>query len=249
MKKVSAELQARIQQLHNEGISIPSIMQQLSLSRSFVYRVLGDAGQVQRSSIQKDMTPEILRKYSEGKTVYEVAAELGLGKSTVHRAVASLNAVRPKIGCKNPGVAKALRKSDIVDGLKLCTKCGKRKFPEQFPPSTVSSDGRRPRCNVCHDEDSNKWRKTELGAKYRRMMSRTYEHRIRQAMPKWVDREALKAVYMEAVLKQEAEGVPYEVDHEVPIRGRNVSGLHVPWNLKIITAVENARKGNKHKEH
>jgi 5-methylcytosine-specific restriction endonuclease McrA len=41
-------------------------------------------------------------------------------------------------------------------------------------------------------------------------------------------------------------GIKYEVDHIIPIRGNKVSGLHVPSNLQIIKAQNNAIKGNQY---
>ena len=55
----------------------------------------------------------------------------------------------------------------------------------------------------------------------------------------------IKAIYELCKQLTKLTGVKHEVDHIVPLCGEYVSGLHVPWNLRVITREENAKKSNK----
>lgn len=69
-----------------------------------------------------------------------------------------------------------------------------------------------------------------------------------QATPSWLTAEHLKSIERFYTISKEMElisGVKYHVDHIIPLQGKDVCGLHVPWNLQVIEASENLSKNNK----
>jgi len=66
--------------------------------------------------------------------------------------------------------------------------------------------------------------------------------------PAWLTVEALQRMeraYEVAAICTKMSGFAWHVDHIVPLQGKTVSGLHVPWNLQIIPAKVNYSKNNK----
>lgn len=70
-----------------------------------------------------------------------------------------------------------------------------------------------------------------------------------QRVPLWArtteHRRLIAAVYAEMRATTKATGVPHEVDHIYPLRGKTVSGLHVATNLQVMPAVDNLLKRNR----
>lgn len=66
--------------------------------------------------------------------------------------------------------------------------------------------------------------------------------------PPWLNQAHLveiEGVYQLARVMSQITGQGYHVDHIVPLRGTNVSGLHAPWNLQVLRAADNLKKSNR----
>lgn len=200
--------------------------------------------------------------------------------------------------------------------MKICTKCGEAKAPQQFSKGP-GEFGRRANCKVCaslagrihytenrarirarlkqyaitHKAENaaraalyreknrekiaayhaelyvknkaaidarnkqwaaeNKERKSAYGSAWAkenagRVRAKVSARRFAKlnATPKWADKTEIERIYAEARRLTKETGIPHEVDHIFPLKGETAVGLHVQYNLQILTMAENRRKSN-----
>jgi 5-methylcytosine-specific restriction endonuclease McrA len=120
----------------------------------------------------------------------------------------------------------------------------KKGYYERNKDAVVAAAQARP------DEAKNAYKKKYKQANpdlYRELVS-LRRRRFREATPKWLSPEQrmeIRLKYRLAIELSRATGIRHAVDHEVPIQGEEVCGLHVPWNLRVITQEQNLKKSNK----
>jgi 5-methylcytosine-specific restriction endonuclease McrA len=94
-------------------------------------------------------------------------------------------------------------------------------------------------------EYRNAWKRNNVLQVRADTKARRRKHRI--ATPKWLTRRQkseIRQLYQIAITMTKTTGEQYVVDHIVPLRSEFVCGLHVPWNLRVITREENLAKSN-----
>jgi 5-methylcytosine-specific restriction endonuclease McrA len=94
-------------------------------------------------------------------------------------------------------------------------------------------------------EYRNAWKRNNILQVRADTKARRRRHRI--ATPKWLTRRQkseIRQLYQIAITMTKTTGEQYVVDHIVPLRSEFVCGLHVPWNLRVITREENLAKSN-----
>ena len=130
--------------------------------------------------------------------------------------------------------------------MKKCPVCGFTKPPSEFNKSKSAKDGRQYMCILCI-KAYNKAHYQKLKTHYDARDAKRRSSKI-QRTPRWIKDvfvEEIKVIYNRANLIKKFTGESWHVDHIVPLKGKKVSGLHVPWNLQLLPASENLAKSNK----
>lgn len=113
---------------------------------------------------------------------------------------------------------------------KLCPRCGVTKASNQFRKTCWNKDRLVSECKRCTNKRSSRDWKLRRGNK-----------------PKWLTIQQNREIdlyYKLARTLIRVYGIPHQVDHIEPLNGKNSCGLHVPWNLQVLTATENLKKSN-----
>jgi hypothetical protein len=96
-----------------------------------------------------------------------------------------------------------------------------------------------------HNAKNKEWNKNN------KPVRAAYEGKRRSAQlqrtPVWdKDAHLIVAKYQLANMLTRETGKPHHVDHIIPLQGKNVSGLHVFSNLRVIPGEDNVKKSNKY---
>jgi 5-methylcytosine-specific restriction endonuclease McrA len=155
----------------------------------------------------------------------------------------------------------------MKDGIRYCCKqCNNaasiewaRKYPDRKKEARIKYVISNPEANAASKEKYRKNNKEKLALsnkQYRKAKPEknteygaSYRAKKAQATPCWLNKYQREQILEFYKMAKELETVfPWKqhVDHIVPIKHNKVCGLHVPWNLQILSVTANLEKGNKH---
>lgn len=210
------------------------------------------------------MTKKTCKHCHQSKDRTEFSKHYGF-KDGLHSSCKSCESIRSK---ERTRARSQLR--DISDvSHKLCSACKVEKPLSEFFKDMTKKFGVCSSCKQCSMRRTEAWRldnpeafkKIQTEARKRRGKGLGSYHtfwanlsgydkaahqsefngrrrqRLSGVFPGWADRSAIIDFYRNCP-------PGYQVDHIIPLKGKNVSGLHVLENLQYLTEEENLGKGN-----
>ena len=141
--------------------------------------------------------------------------------------------------------------------MKTCSKCKVSKDFILFKRNSSRPDGFDYQCKECVKEyrKENKHLSQKYDATYYSLNKSKFSAKVAyrralliKATPVWLSEEHKKDIqdfYWLAKDLKSVSGEDYHVDHIEPLQGKDICGLHVPWNLQVILAKDNLAKSNK----
>jgi hypothetical protein len=166
--------------------------------------------------------------------------------------------------CKHGHVAPRKTKGACVECLKVEWAGAKEKRAEYFKQYNQSDAGKeakqsyyarnknavKARADARTPEEKKRWKQKHKVSNpdYYKTLTSLRKRRHRNATPKWLtakQKTEIRQLYQIAITMSKTTGERYVVDHIIPLISDEVCGLHVPWNLRVITQEENLRKSNK----
>jgi hypothetical protein len=166
--------------------------------------------------------------------------------------------------CKHGHIAPRKTKGSCVECLKVEWQQAAEKRAEYFTKYNQSDAGRdakqayyarnkeavKARAIARTPEEKKRWKQKHKASNpdYYKTLTSLRKRRHRNATPRWLtpqQKTEIRQLYQIAITMSRTTGERYVVDHIVPLISDEVCGLHVPWNLRVITQEENLKKSNK----
>lgn len=171
-------------------------------------------------------TYELIDSLIKGGSILKAAHLLGYTDNPVKQAVRT--ALQPHFPSRsreftNPGMGSDLWRNALLGSIhrRWCNSCNSIKSLPEFPPPRINSGVSSYECKACAVA-----------------RSKLHKHYIHERTPEWAELDLIADFYSKCP-------IGYEVDHEIPLRGKLVSGLHVLSNLRYLSKEANRQKSNK----
>lgn len=152
--------------------------------------------------------------------------------------------------------------------MKKCKYCSETKPLDSFHRAAAFPDGHAYKCKQCYIQyradnrpkilEKERLYRINFADKIKKykadnteiINANTRKRRAikKMATPAWISEDLKRqmgALYREAKRLSSADGNRYHVDHIVPLISKEVCGLHVLWNLQILSSFDNGAKGNR----